>query len=133
MAGTLENIKNELKVAAAILKFKGYIEQAAKDAKLSEEEFVEKKIKKKMEALTKTLPTDQIKALQMYKEAVGPDVWKDIKNNPALPTLVESWAKSVAEKVEPQVIAILKTVLPKNHDLTDAELTMILDKMSDCV
>lgn len=41
--------------------------------------------------------------------------------------------KEEAEKVMPEVIAVLKSVLPDDHDLTDEDMTLILDKMTKAV
>lgn len=121
----------EIHAATALLKFQKYIEQAAKAAGMEEEEFVVKKVKKKMEALVKRLPTDQAKSLTMYRKAVGEDMWGTICNNPSLLDMVKAWKKEEAEKIMPEVIILLKSVLPADHDITDEEMTMILEKMTN--
>lgn len=128
---SLQQIVQELHAATAILKFQRYIEESAKAAGQDEEEFIVKKVKKKMEALMKRLPTDQAKALTMYRKAVGEDMWDSIRNNPSLPEMVKSWVKAETEKVVPEIITILKSVLPEKHDMTDEEMSLVLDKMTN--
>lgn len=118
---------------ALSVKFNSLIERAAKEAGMDVEAFAEKKLKKKMEALMKKLPNDQTKALKMYKEAVGPEMWEDIKNNPSLPDMVKGWAKAETEKAVPQVLELIKSILPADHGLSDNDLKLILDTMTEVV
>jgi antitoxin component of RelBE/YafQ-DinJ toxin-antitoxin module len=127
----LAKIVRGIQGLTATVKFNNLIERAAKEAGLPVEEFAEKKLKKKIEALMKKLPTDQVKALQMYKKAVGPEMWEDIKNNPSLPEMVETWRKAEVEKVVPDLLQIIKTVLPADHDMTDDDIKLVLDTMTE--
>lgn len=102
MADQVTQAINQITLMAVTLKLAAAITKKATDLGIPEEEFNEKVFQPAMDAFGKSIPQTMAEQLASFKKAVGPAMWKDLKDSPTFPTLLEAHVAEVklAKRVE---------------------------------
>lgn len=123
----MDRVSKVINAATALaLQFKiaNLVAEKAKELNIRDEVYVETYFQPAMDKLMDSIPKTQLEKLESFKKAIGSKMWKDIKDNPALPAMVEEHMTGLLGERKKEFAKTMKELIGLDDD--DVELMLRL-------